>query len=614
MVVSPKKISSASSLATISNVLLASFIVLTLYFGRELLVPLALAALLTFMLSPLVTRLQRWIGRIGAVLLAVFLIFLATGAAGWVLSRQVVDLANQLPSYKENIRSKLRSVQIPEKGPFSKVSDTWEELKKDMPGGDDRESRVESEASKDAQEQPRQVEIVSGKSEELEFIQVVLSPIVGPLGSIGLVMLLLVFMLLQREDLRNRLIRLIGQGRISATSRAMDDAGSRVARYLLMQLVVNVTYGIPVAIGLYFIGVPNAILWGALATVLRFIPYVGPWIAAGFPIILSLAVSPDWMAPALTFGLFVGLELFSNNVMEPWLYGASTGVTPVALIVAALVWTWLWGPVGLVLATPLTVCLVVMGRHVPKLASLSIMLSDEEPLTPAEDCYHRLHRVGEHDEMELVDNYLKANSPAALFDSMLIPVLISAGTDHRIGELEVEQLEFIERGISDILDDLADRPEFTGTNNRSDFGICIVAAKAHRDELAAEMLMQLLKMENDLVQSASGKMLSAELTSWVRESKPDLVCISVVAPTALSRARHLCTRLKATFPDLHIIVGLWGRQEVSPVALKALLETGADEVVTTMAEAFQRVNSRTALTHPNLEIPSVADESAERIS
>ncbi len=208
-------------------------------------------------------------------------------------------------------------------------------------------------------------------------------------------------MLLQREDLRSRLIRLIGQGRISTTTRAMDDAGRRVSRYLLMQLVVNVSYGVPVAIGLYFIGVPNAVLWGAFAVVLRFIPYVGPWIAAAFPIILSLAVSPGWMMPLLTIGLFIVLELLSNNVMEPWLYGSSTGVSSIALIVAAVFWTWLWGPVGLVMATPLTVCLVVMGRHVPRLSFLSVLLSDEEALTPAEDCYHRLLTVGEQDEMRI---------------------------------------------------------------------------------------------------------------------------------------------------------------------------------------------------------------------
>jgi len=589
-----KKVSSAESLATISNVLLASFIVLGLYFGRELLVPLALATLLTFMLSPLVTRLQRWIGRIGAVLFVVAMMFAATGAIGWILTRQVMDLANKLPDYKENIQAKLRSVRVPDGGPFTKISETWEELKKDLPGAKTPDSRLKPQVLKEPVQEPIPVAVISGKNQKLELLQVVLAPVLGPLGSIALVLLLLIFMLLQREDLRNRMIRLIGQGRICATSRAMDDAGSRVAKYLVMQLVVNVTYGIPVAVGLYFIGVPNAILWGALSTVLRFIPYVGPWIGAAFPIILSLAVSPDWMAPALTFGLFIVLELFSNNVMEPWLYGTSTGVTPVALIVAALVWTWLWGPVGLVLATPITVCLVVMGRHIPKLAFLSIVLSDEEPLTPAEDCYHRLHRVGEHDEMELVDSYLKTNPPAALFDAVLIPVIIAAGLDHRLGQLENEQLDFIEQGLTYILDDLADRPEFATTGSASGFEICIVPAKAHRDEIAAGMLLQLLQMEGHTTQTASSKILSGELATWIGETAANIICISVVAPTSISRARYLCTRLRTSFPELQIIVGLWGRQEIPPDNLEALQASGADEIVTTLAEALKRIQARVA--------------------
>ena len=497
MAIPRKNTSSADSLATISNVLLGTFVVCGLYFGRELLVPLALAALLTFMLAPLVTRLQRRLGRVTSVLLVVAMIFAATGAVGWVLTRQAVDLANQLPNYKDNIRTKLRSIQVPSEGPFSRFSKTMEELKKDLPGSDNGESRLKPDLAKANDERKAtQVEVVSGKNQQLEFVQGVLVPVLGPLGTAALVLLLLIFMLLQREDLRNRLIRLIGQGRISATSQAMDDAASRVSRYLLMQLVVNVSYGIPVAIGLYFIGVPNAILWGALSAVLRFIPYLGPWIAAAFPILLSLAVSPDWMAPLLTIGLFIVLELFSNNVMEPWLYGSSTGVTPMALIVAALVWTWLWGPVGLVLATPLTVCLVVMGRRIPKLAFLSILLSDEDPLTPAEDCYHRLHRVGEQDEMELVDTYLKSNPLSALFDCVLIPVVAAAETDHRLGLLESEQLEHIEQGLSEILVELelqqdTTLPE-TAPGEATVFRVCCVPAKAYRDQLAGDMLVQLL--------------------------------------------------------------------------------------------------------------------------
>lgn len=587
-----KKVSTAESLATISNVLLSAAIIAALYFGRELLVPLALAALLTFMLTPLVNRLQRWLGRIGAVLCVVAMMFAATGIAGWVLTRQAVDLANQLPGYKENIRTKLRSIQVPNEGPFTKISETMEELKKDLPGSGDSESRLKPEAMKKPDQPPMPVEVVSGTDKRVEFVQEVVTPVLGPLGTAGLVVLLLIFMLLQREDLRNRLIRLVGQGRISATSRAMDDAGSRVSKYLLMQLVVNVTYGIPVAVGLYFIGVPNAILWGALATVLRFIPYVGPWIAAGFPILLSFAVSPNWMEPILTVGLFVGLELFSNNVMEPWLYGSSTGVTPIALIVAALVWTWLWGPVGLVLATPLTVCLVVMGRHIPRLAFLSIILSDEEPLTPAEECYHRLHRAGEHDEMELVEHYLKTNSIPSLFDSVLVPVITAAETDHRHGLLETEQLELIERGLRDILTELEVREEVDLRDSEKEMqsSIGIVPVRAYRDQLAGEMLMQLLRQGGHDVRNGSSKMVSGELVGWVREAQPDAVCISVVAPSSSSQARYLLTKLRANFPKLKIIVGLWGADEKTAEVTSQLRESGADDVVTTMAAAVERLS------------------------
>ena len=602
MAIPRKNTSSAESLATISSVLLGTFVVCGLYFGRELLVPLALAALLTFMLAPLVTRLQRRLGRVTSVLIVVAMIFAAAGAVGWVLTRQAVDLANQLPNYKDNIRTKLRSIQVPSEGPFSKFSKTMEELKKDLPGSNNDESQLKPDVAK-ADEEPKatQVEVVSSKDQRLEFVQGVLVPVLGPLGTAALVLLLLIFMLLQREDLRNRLIRLIGQGRISATSQAMDDAASRVSRYLLMQLVVNVSYGIPVAIGLYFIGVPNAILWGALSTVLRFIPYLGPWIAAAFPILLSLAVSPDWMAPLLTIGLFIVLELFSNNVMEPWLYGSSTGVTPMALIVAALVWTWLWGPVGLVLATPLTVCLVVMGRRIPKLAFLSILLSDEDPLTPAEDCYHRLHRVGEQDEMELVDSYLKSNPLSALFDSVLIPVVAAAETDHRLGLLETEQLEHIEQGLNEILVELELQQDTTlvpepALGEATVYRVCCVPAKAYRDQLAGDMLVQLLHQTGYNALSATAKKLSAEQVAWVRDANPEVICISVVAPTTILHARYLCAKLRRSFPELKIIVGLWGNTEKAAEAAQVLSDSGADEVITTVAEAVERVAVHAPLT------------------
>jgi predicted PurR-regulated permease PerM len=579
MAISGKKSSSTDSLATISSVLLTSFILLALYFGRELLVPLALSALLTFMLAPLATRLQRWFGRIGAVLFIATMLVAATGAVGWILAQQTLDLARQFPSYKQNIQAKLRSIQISGQSPVTKIFETFEDLKDDLPGNPGNDANP----GEDASQVITQVRIVEQNDKRLEILQVVLGPVLGPLGTSGLVLLLLIFMLLQREDLRNRIVRLIGQGRISTTSRAMDDAGKRVSKYLLMQLIVNVTYGIPVAIGLFFIGVPNAILWGALATVLRFIPYVGPWIAASFPILISLASSPDWMGPLMTIGLFVVLELISNNVMEPWLYGSSTGVTPIALIVAALAWTWLWGPVGLVLATPLTVCLVVMGRHIPKLEFLSIAMSDEEALTPAEDCYHRLLRAGEHDEMELVDHYLKTNSLAALFDNVLIPVISAAGMDNRHGHLESGQLDAIIDGVNDILEAVAAEslPAIESAPK-----ICCLPAKAIRDQLPCGMLEQLLGQMGVPVERVQGRKTIAELVDCVRNAHPRVVCISAVMPTTIIHARYLVSKLRANFPDLRIIVGLWARPSLTTETITTLKNSGADEIVTTLAEAI----------------------------
>lgn len=602
MAIPAKRASSAESLATISNVVLSAFIILALYFGRGLLVPLALSALLTFMLAPLVTMLQRWLGRIGAVLLVVVMMFAATGGVGWVLSRQAMDLAEQLPGYKENIQAKLRSIKVREHGPLSKASETLEALKKELPGGTKDDSTDATDSNPLSMERVIPVEIVGGKDQRLEFMQEFLAPVLGPLGTAALVLILLIFMLLQREELRNRFIRLIGQGRMSTTARAMDDAGARVSKYLLMQLVVNVTYGIPVAIGLYFIGVPNAILWGALAVILRFIPYLGPWIGAAFPVLLSLASSPGWMIPLMTIALFIVLELISNNVMEPWLYGSSTGVTPIALIVAALVWTWLWGPVGLVLATPLTVCLVVMGRHIPKLAFLSIVLSDEEALTPAEDCYQRLLRTGEQDEMELVDSYLKTNPMCALFDSVLMPVVAAAGTDHRLGFIDAGQLESVESALCDILDAVS--PDFPVTDE-GHFSVCCVPARARRDQLAGEMLVRLLWQEGVSAQSAVARMPLGELVAWARKAKTDVVCISVVAPSTLIHARYLCAKFRAISPGLKIVVGLWGRPKLTAEHVTALRESGADEIVASLAEALELLVPQKPKTE---EIPVPAEE------
>jgi len=411
-------------------------------------------------------------------------------------------------------------------------------------------------------------------------------------------------MLLKREDLRSRLIRLIGQGNISVTTRAMDDANQRVSRYLLMQFVVNVIYGTAVAIGLFFIGVPNAILWGAFATALRFIPYIGPWIAAAFPVILSLAVSPSWMMPLITLGLFVLLELICSNMVEPWLYGSSTGVSSIALVVAAVFWTWLWGAIGLLLATPLTVCLVVMGRHVPQLAFLSVMLSDEEALSPAEECYHRLLTVGLNEASELTDTYLKSNSLTALYDAVLIPVITAAETDHQRGSLDNEQRDFVEQGIRDIIEDVGTGPAPESSpieDKRETEGspppalvparrVCCLPARADRDEIAGTMLVRLLEQQGFQAQNASAELAAGELVKMVGEADGDAVCISVVAPSTVIHARYLCGKLRSQLPNLKIVVGLWGATENITQAQR-LRDSGANKVVTTLNDAVLQLSA-----------------------
>jgi predicted PurR-regulated permease PerM len=609
------KITATDALVGIWTISLTAFIVATLYFARELLIPLALSALLTFLLAPLVTHIERWIGRIAAVLLVVMLIFSGFGAAGWMLTRQLVDLATKLPEYKGNIVTKMHAFELPKGGAFTRLSQTVEELKQELPGGTatagptitqvpgEPGTTVESTPHSPSSAVPVQV-VETSSGDPIELLKLIVAPLLGPFGMAALVLVLVICMLFQREDLRNRLIRLIGQGRISATTRAMDDAGRRVSRYLLMQLLVNVTYGTVIAIGLYFIGVPNAVLWGAFGTVLRFIPYIGPWVATVLPTLLALAVSPHWTMPALTLSLFIGLELVLNNVMEPLLYGAHTGVSSIALIVAAVFWTWLWGSVGLVLATPLTVCLVVMGRHVPRLSFLGVVLSDEDALTPAEDCYHRLLTPGERNELELVESYLKVNSLTALYDSVFIPVLTIAETDARAELLDMGQLSNLEQSMRDIIEDLGTRPVVppkaavekadSGADQEAptppalapDCRVFCLPARADRDEIAGAMLVQLARQQGFGAQNAPAKLVAGELLALAEKADVDVICISVVAPSTVIHARYLCLKLHAHLPRLKIVIGLWGATEDVTEATKRLRDSGADEVVTTLAEAL----------------------------
>ena len=614
------KNASAAALVGIWTILLTAFVVTILYVGRQLLIPLALAAMLTFLLARLVGYIERWIGRVSAVLIVVAMLFGVLGGAGWLLTRQLIDLATKLPDYQTNIDNKLHSIRFPTGGAFGRLSQSVSELRKQLPDsleppenatGPVPETRATAAARSrnvPAAQRPMPVRIVEAQSHLPQILQTTATGLLGPLGTAGLVLLLVIFMLLKREDLRGRMIRLIGQGRISATTRAMDDAGSRVARYLATLLLVNVSFGSCIAIGLYFIGVPNAALWGAFTAIMRFVPYVGVWIAAAVPVLLSVAVSTSWLSPLLTIGLFVVLELTNANAIEPWLYGSRTGVSSIALIIAAVFWTWLWGPIGLVLAIPLTVCLAVMGRHVPRLQFLSVLLSEEQALAPHEDCYHRLLAFGLDEANDLAEAYVKANSLTALYDSVLIPTVTLAEMDAQRDELDAEQRSAIHRHLHDLIEDLGLAPR-SKSQLEADMAIAeqtpfplsgptcrvlCLPARAYRDELAGAMLVQLLRQHGFDAENASAALSGNELVELAAKSDPEGICISVVAPSTLIHARYLSMKLRARLPDVKIVVGIWGATE-DVAAGERLRSSGANEVVLSLSEAVVQFAKFSAL-------------------
>lgn len=559
------------ALMRIYTVLVSTAVLVILHIAKAICIPLALAGLLTFVLAPLVTRLERWTGRIGSVVCVLLLVAACTGLAGYILTQQLVDFASKLPEYHAGIQRKMEAFRAATGGHYDRFTRAAEAIRSDLPGASvaprsDPEARDSS---------PLAVTVVDPPPATSGPVQSVVAYILDTCALVGLVLLLTIFMLLYREDVRGRILRLAGQGRISLATTTMAETSTRVFRYLVMQLCVNVSFGIAVAIGLYAIGIPNPVLWGALAAVLRFIPYVGPWIGACLPILLALAVSDGWTPVFLTVSLFITLELITNNIMEPWLYGASTGVSPLALILAAVFWGWLWGGLGLILATPLTVCLVVIGRHIPRLSFLSILLSDEEPLLPHQECYHRLLRSDLTEASALVERYTKNHALTSLYDDILIPVLVTAETDHGLDELDRERRAALHQGVRDLLDDQALRTAASDPLSRTTGPagadkesaetaprrILCLPVRAMRDELAAVMMAQVLRERGCVAHELSATATAIEMAELVEREAPDAVCISVVAPSAIVHARNLCVKIHALAPTVPLVVGFWGYKE-----------------------------------------------------
>ena len=616
----------AAALNGIWGLLLLAFVVAALYFGRAVLVPIALAALITFLLSRLVTRLERWIGRIAAVLMTVIAMFTIFAAASWVIGRQVIDLADKMPDYQANIVTKIRSLKLPAAGPLARLSSSVHVLQKELVApsparSTDRARSDPSTGTPPPMASPIPVKITEGRSAIPQLMQETLSAILSPLGTAALVLLLVVFMLLKREDLRGRLIRLVGQGRISTTTRAMEDAGRRVSRYLSTQFLVNTCYGICVALGLQFIGVPNAALWGVLAGVLRFIPYVGPWAGALLPVLLSFAISSSWFTPLMTIALFIVLEAIASNFVEPWVYGANTGVSPIALIISAVFWTWLWGPVGLVLSTPLTVCLAVIGRHVPRLEFLGTLLSEDQALAPHQEFYHRVLSFSTDSAEEFATKYVETESLTAFYDNVLIPAIAAVEIDAHSGSLTTEQRTSASQRIHEIIDDFSgwEAPPHDAHEQKSDDltgvvppigsrALCLPAS-AYRDELAGEMLAHLLRNQGFEAENLPARLKHEELIDRTVEVQPECICVSVLPPTSIAQARHLSSAIRERLGSVTILVGAWSARVDAEKLRERLRAAHVSDVAVSLADAVQRINKLTAaITDAMLPAPTPPNE------
>jgi predicted PurR-regulated permease PerM len=607
--------------------LLASIaiVVCALYFARAILIPLALSILLTFLLAPVVMALQRrGFNRVFAVVTVVAAAFVLFAVIGWVVALQTTSLIDSFPRYERNLTEKIDTLRSMGRGGIvEKVQAILGRLERQMETDPETGRVVEP-----VEPPPQPVRIVAEDSPfNLSELWPLLGPLLEPLASAGLVVVLVMFMLIRREDMRDRLISLFGRGQLTLTTKALDDASGRIGRYLLMQFIINASFGLAVAIGLAVIGVEYALLWGFLAGTLRYIPYLGPWLAAALPLALAILTTPGWTTPLLVVGLFLVLELFSNLVMEPWLYGRNVGVSTTAALVSVAFWTWLWGPIGMVLAFPLTVCLAVMGKYVPFLKFFDIMLGDKPPLEPHAGFYQRLLAKDDDEASELAEDFFKQSALEQTFDGLFVPALSMARRDLENELIDEEEHGQILRSMQEIAEDLAtrdrairqaqaatikgERAPVTAVSPAAAVLLC--PARDETDELSLRLLEHLLDTEKFDVKVAPAALLSTEMAALVEERRIQSVCVGAVPQGGLSHARYLCMRLKSRFPQVKIVVGRFGLKGNIDKNREQLIDAGAVYVALTMAEAAAQLTSAAQLVGTQAQPDERAPSQSERL-
>ncbi|HTX39034.1 MAG TPA: AI-2E family transporter [Bryobacteraceae bacterium] len=565
-----------------------------LYFTREILIPFAFALALTFLLTPVVALLERLrVGRVISVFTTILVSVAVTGGIGWIIANQLVDVANQLPLYRQNIQSKIAGFHLPVTGQLSRAAASVQEIVRELA------SPSAPSAGAPAPVSTMPVRVVPDATSGWAELRDLGLPALAPLGRAGIVFIFTAFMLLKREDLRNRLLRLAGLGQLNRMTQAIDDASGRISRYLLMLFLVNAGFGTLFGLGLYCIGVPNPALWGVVAAILRIVPYVGTTVAATLPIALSLAVFDGWLRPLLVFLLVAGLEIVIANVVEPWLYGAHVGISSLALLVSSVFWAVLWGPAGLILSTPLTVCVVVLGRYVPQLSFLQILLGDDQVLAAEAQIYQRLLAMDQLEAHTIVTEYLKGRPLIELYDSVIIPALGMAEQDRHKGALDSVREEFLFLSINEMIAELSEyQPAETpgdgsapvpDADRHYDRIICL-PAHDRADEMTAAMLGQILEQKGfaALAFPAAGPAHNEWL--GVLEASPrDVVCISALPPYAFAPARAMCKQIRERFPKLRVVVCIWGFTGDTHKAMTRFDRTQPDRLSTSLAEAVAHI-------------------------
>ncbi|MGH7398584.1 MAG: AI-2E family transporter, partial [Candidatus Rokuibacteriota bacterium] len=577
--------------------------VAALYLARGLLIPIALAILLTFMVHPLVGWLMRLgLGRALSVGVVVTTLFATLGGAAWVVTAEVSVLSVHIPAYRDNLITKIAYVRRMARGGTLEKAQT-------------AASKVAEELQKETiSERPRGAPapvVVRARSSGLWQ----LPTLIEGLAAAATVIVLVIFMLIEREDLRNRLIRLAGYGRLITTTRALDEAAQRISRYLLMQSLINASFGAGIALGLLLFGVSYAPLWGFLAAVLRFIPYVGVWLAALIPITFALAEFPTWYQPLLVAGLFLLLEALASFALEPLLYGQSAGVSQVALICSVAFWAWLWGPIGLLLATPLTVCLVVFAKHVPGMEFIGILMADAPPIAPAAAYYQRLLAEDQPEAARIVAEYAKEHPVEAVYDALILPALSHARRDRRQDLLPESVERYIWGATREIVEGLhAGRQAIAVTGDATDASdqpsepsrpprkahVLAVPVRDQADELGLAMLGHLVDPTRWTIELTSPQLLASEVIALAEKTRPAVVCLGALPASGLAaHTRYLCKRLRARCPDLRIVVGRWGLREPTGAARRQLEAAGASYVGVTLVETREHLQTVYGLEPPS---------------